>query len=98
MAPPWWVTLVGLVITGLLGWAAQAWSSRGKTAVDLNNIAIKMVETVEARVKRLEEIDSWRTVCATLDSDHIAILRDHIYRELPPPPPNRPSYPPRPAS
>lgn len=92
-----WVAVASAAVTGLLAWAAQAWAKRGQKVVDLNTMAMTMVTEVTDRVERLERIESWRALCATIDADHIGLLRDHIYRQLPPPPPDRPIYPVRPA-
>lgn len=94
---PTWVTILGLVITAFGVWAAQAWATRGKKVVDTSTLALDMVEKLTERVEGLERVDTWRTVVHIMDSDYIALLRDWIYRAQPPPPPERPVYPPRPS-
>ena len=94
---PWWVTPLGVALTGLLAWAAQAWAKRGSAPDTLNNMAMGMVRTLDDRVRRLEGLDSWRVEVATIDRDHIDVLEAHIWTGKPPPPPQRPPYPARPA-
>lgn len=91
-----WAVVGSAVVTGVLAFFAQAWAKRGQPAVDLNSMAMGMVEELKGRVERLENVESWRALCAVIDADHIGVLRDHIYRQLPPPPPARPVYPARP--
>lgn len=99
----WWVYLLGIALTGLAGFLGKAWASRGKPAIDVNEMALNVAKaseerakSLEERVDRLEGIDTWRVACASIDADHINSLINHIYRQLPPPPPPRPVYPPRP--
>lgn len=96
---PWWVTLVGVSITGLLAWAGNAWAKRGRSPESmaaLNGAAMKMLERVDGRVGRLERLDDWRATVKTLDNDHIDLLESWIWKRQDPPPPARPAYPPRP--
>lgn len=94
---PWWVTLAGIALTGLLAWSAQAWAARGKKVVDTSTLALDMVKELRDRVETLERVDAWRSLIHAMDTDHITLLRDLIYRQQPPPPPERPIYPPRPS-
>lgn len=94
---PWWVTLVGIALTGILAWGAQAWAARGKKVIDSSTLALDMVKELRDRVEVLERVDTWRSSIQVMDSDYIGLLRDWIYRKQPPPPPERPIYPPRPS-
>lgn len=93
---PWWVPILSVLVTGLLAWAAQAWAARGKKVIDTSTLALEMVEKLQARVEVLEADKEWRGVIHIINEDYIALLRDWIYRGQPPPPPERPPYPPRP--
>lgn len=93
---PWWVPIVSVAVTGLLALVAQQWAAKGKKVVDSSTLALDMVKELRDRVEVLERVDTWRSVVHVMDSDYISLLRDWIYRSQPPPPPERPVYPPRP--
>ena len=94
----WISPALAAAITGILALAASVWARRGQKEIDVSEVAMKMVDDLRHRVQRLEDIDSWRQVVASIDADHISELRQHILDERPPPPPPRPIYPPRPVS
>jgi hypothetical protein len=96
---PWWVTLLGGLVTGLLAWAAQAWAKRGKspeTMAVVNNVATGMLKDVVARLERVEAKADWRATAHDMDRDHIDLLESWVWSRKDPPPPARPVYPPRP--
>lgn len=95
---PAWATVIGMVIVALVGWAAQAWAKRGDKQISAGDVAMKLVNELQGRVERLENIEAWRALCAAIDADHIGVLNNHIWTQKPPPPPVRPAYPPRPTS
>lgn len=94
---PWWVNIVSVALTGLLALLAQQWAARGKKVVDTSTLALDMVEKLTERVESLEKDRDWHVMRSIMDGDYIALLRDWIYRGQPPPPPERPIYPPRPS-
>lgn len=91
-----WSTVAAAAATGLLAFLAKAWADRGKPQLDAADMALKVADELAERVARLENIEAWRAVVHTMDQEHIFQLRDHIYTRKPPPPPERPVYPPRP--
>lgn len=105
---PWWVTPLGILLTGATGWAAKMWAQRGKspeTLTSLNTVAMGMVNKLAEQVTVLDKkvthlglVDDWRAEVHRIDGDHHDVLEAHIWRQKPPPPPARPLYPQRPSA
>jgi hypothetical protein len=94
---PWWVSLAGVALTGVLAWAAQAWAKRGDKQISAGELAISMAKEALERVEAVERENAWRTAVDALKDRYIVRLLTHIHHGFPPPPPEEPVYPPRPA-
>lgn len=94
------VTQTVIAAIATLGAAALAgwWARKGQNEVSANSMAIELLKSLEKRVISLEVVRDWQLIVSTMDRDHIDALRQHIIDQLPPPPPIRPVYPPRPQS
>ncbi|WP_144721260.1 hypothetical protein [Cellulosimicrobium sp. TH-20] len=71
---------------GLAGVLIGRRNSRDGNRVDMYSAMGERLARVEGRQDTLERERA-------IDQRWIAILRDHIYRQLPPPPPERPDSP-----
>jgi hypothetical protein len=100
---PWYTAILAALVTGLLGWAAQAWAKRGQKMIDHNQMAVSNAQTAmgmatEAlkRIDKLEIENSWRQLVDDMKDRYVLALIAHINNGFPPPPPTEPVYPPRP--
>lgn len=97
----WYATIIAAAVTGIVGWLAKEWASRGQRQMDkteqLSDMAMTMIDKLEKRMNQYEAIQQWNVVVHAMKDDHILVLRDLIMRQVPPPPPERPVYPPMPS-
>lgn len=89
------ITAIGVVLAS--GGAAW-WARQGTHEVSSNTLALGLLQELRQRVRQMELDNTWRDACTVLREDYIDVLRNHINDGTPPPPPVRPSYPPRPQS
>lgn len=88
--------IVSALVAGVVGFIGSFWTRKGKTedaVVEERRVEIEGLQTlVDSLLKRVESLEHRQATTEDelrAERDYSRVLVDHIYKQLPPPPPKR---------